>query len=218
MVSFTGAVASGVLRWGNLQNFPDIFTRVSYIFYSGQPYFVMTSEMQVKRPIKVYALRNGEMVFDSYLFTHLIWQEGDYVKEIGLEEPEKVSEPLAELPPDVAWLALVNKETGLVFAAFNLEYTNERLGGPAVTAGPSTLVEDKFYIYCHYGITYWTRGLVMGLHKPQAYTLLDVAAGSTYREKVAYLAFVEKEGEVATRIRDCYERLTHPLQIEFEES
>ncbi|KPJ62330.1 MAG: hypothetical protein AMS15_04250 [Planctomycetes bacterium DG_23] len=218
MVSFTGAVASGVLRRGDLRNFPDIYTGVSYIFYLEQPYFVMASETRVKRPIRVYALRNGEMVFNSDLFTHLIWQEDEYVKEIGLEEPEEVTEPLAELAPDVPWLAFINKETGLVFAGLNLEYANERSGGPAVTAGPSTLVENKFYIYCHYGITYWTRGLVMGLHRPKPYTLLDVAAGSTYREKVAYLVFVEKEPELAaTRIKDYYQKLTHPLQIEFEE-
>jgi len=215
MVSFTGAVATGVLRWGDLPNRPDIHTSVSYIFYLGQPYFVMTSEIRVKKPIKVYGLRNNEMVFDSDLFTHLIWQEGDYVKEIGIEEPEKETEPLAELPPDVPWLDFMNKETGLVFAGLNLEYSNERSGGPSVTAGQSTLVENKFYIYCHHGITYWSRGLVMGLHKPKPFTLLDVAAGSTYWEKVAYLAFVGKEEEIATKIKDYYEKLTHPLQIEF---
>jgi hypothetical protein len=218
MVSFTGAVASGALRRGDLPNFPDISTRVFYIFYWGNPYFIMTSEIEVKRPVKIYALRNGEMVFDSNLFTHLIWQEGDYVQEIGLEVPEKETEPLAELPPDVPWLAFINKETGVVFAGLNLEYANERSGGPGVSAGESTLVENKFYIYCHYGITYWTRGLVMGLHKPAAYTLLDVAAGSTYREKVAYLVLAEKEVEkVADKVKDYYEKLTHPLEIESEE-
>jgi len=218
MVSFTGALATGVLRRGNLPNFPNIEATVSYIFYYGQPYFIMTSEIRVKRSVKVYALRNNEMLFDSDLFTHHIRQEGEYLKEKGIEEPEKETEPLAELPPDVPWLAFINKETGLVFAGLNLEYTNERSGGPGVTAGQSTLVENKFYIYCHHGITYWSRGLVMGLYKPEPYTLLDVAGGSTYWEKVAYLAFVDKEGDVAAKIKDYYEKLIHPLQIEFKGS
>ena len=218
MIRFSGAVATWVLRWGDLPNFPDILTSVSYIFYCGQPHFVMTSEIRVKKPIKVYALRNNEMVFSSDLFTHLIWQEGDYVKEIGIEEPEDETEPLAELPPDVPWLAFVNKETGLVFAGLNLEYSNERSGGPLVTAGQSTLIENKFYIYCHHGVTYWSRGLVMGLHKPKPFTLLDVAAGSTYWEKVAYLAFVAKEEDAVTQIKNYYQKLTHPLQIEFKGS
>jgi len=169
---------------------PQVQASVTYSFYAHTPYVKATTITEVRDPLNASAIRNGEIVLDSHLVTHFVWQEktGELHTIPTLHGPNWQDEWATRVDHDVPWLALTNEPEdygiGSVIES-SLAFSPER--GEATTHRPA------FYLYYHHfwriPLTYFTRAWVYPFSDYQRGAILPVDAGSTYVEKMAFLPF-----------------------------
>lgn len=169
---------------------PQVRASVTYSFYAHTPYVKVTTITEVRDALNASAVRNGEIVLDSHLVDHFVWQEktGELHTMRTLHGPNWQDEWATRVDPDVPWLAMTNEKEDYgigEIVASSLAFNPER--GEATTHRPA------FYLYYHHfwrqPVTYFTRGWVYPFSDYQRGPILPVEPGSTYVEKMAFLPF-----------------------------
>jgi len=194
---------------------PQVYASVTYTFYAGVPYVDMSTVTEVREPLNADAIRNGEIVLDSHLVTHFVWQQpsGDLHTLPTLHGPNFQDEWATRLDHDVPWLALTNELDGYGIGAVvrdSLQFNPYR--GEATTHRPA------YYLYYHHfwqiPVTYFTRAWVYPFSDYQRGPILPVDAGSTYVEKEAFIPFFLGNGKNRyAPIQDVAARVHNPLSV-----
>ncbi len=182
---------------------------VSYTFYAGQPYVLMSSIMEVQRDMFVKAIRNGEIVFNHAVLDEFVWMDPlGQVQSLPLGDTKKHPIHALEVPQDTPWMAFVSREHGVGFASIALAYENtNRYGDPASEAQP--------YIYVQVGPwIYWSRAMVYPFGGQNLTRVMRARKGSIYLEENAWVPFRLAEGDDPfAEIERLTKQLTHPLEV-----
>jgi hypothetical protein len=140
--------------------------------------------------VNASAIRNGEIVLDSYLVSHFVWKEktGELRAIRTLHGPNWQDEWATRVDHDVPWLAMTNERENYGIGEAiesSLSFNPDR--------GAATTHRTAFYLYYHHfwaqPLTYFTRGWVYPFSDYQRGPILPVEPGSTYVEKMAFLPF-----------------------------
>lgn len=192
---------------------PQVYASVTYSFYAGVPYVKVTTITEVRDPLNVSALRNGEIVLDSHLVTDFVWQDknGKIRTVRTLHGPNWQDEWATRVDHDVPWLALTHEPENYGIAELivnSLAFNPNR--GEAITHRPA------FYLYYHhfwtFPVSYFTRAWVYPFSDYQRGPILPVDAGSTYVEKAAFLPCTLGEGDTRyARFQAASYQLRNPL-------
>ncbi|MBI4558325.1 MAG: hypothetical protein HY706_12155 [Candidatus Hydrogenedentes bacterium] len=192
---------------------PQVQTSVTYSFYAGLPYVKCTTVTEARDPVNASAIRNGEIVLDSHLVTHFVWQEktGKLKKIRTVHGPNWQDEWATRVDHDVPWIAMTNEldDYGIGTAIEN-SFAFNPVCGEATTHRPA------FYLYYHHfwqiPLTYFTRGWVYPFSDYQRGPILPVKAGSTYVEKMAFVPFYMKDhGKRYQDMMDASTQVEYPL-------
>lgn len=193
---------------------PQVWASVTYSFYASTPYVKATTSLEVRDPLNINALRNGELVINSHLVTDFVWEDKDGKLRTmrGLHGPNWQDEWATRVDYDVPWLALTNEEKDYgigelvqVSTAFNPE------------TGTPTVHRPAFYLYYHHfwgtPVTYFTRGWVYPFSDYQRGPIMVAAKGSTYLEKMAFMPFFLHKGKDRYQaIQEANVALKQPLR------
>ena len=214
VVSASGPLMYRVTNSGRMPGYtPQIWTSVSYTFYATTPYVKVSTTMEVRDDTNASAIRNGEMVLDSHLVTHWVWQEktGKMKKVRAIHGPNLQDERATRVDQDIPWIAMVNEpeDYGLgsiveVSTAFN------------PNCGEATVHRPAFYLYAHHQwgipLTYFTRAWVYPFADYHRGPIIPLAKGSTYIERMAYMPFaLEKGGKRYRHIEEAGIQVRYPL-------
>lgn len=174
---------------------PQVHSSVTYTFYAGVPYVKVSTVTEARDKVNISAIRNGEIVLDSHLVTHFVWQDdtGEVKTIRTLHGPNWQDEWAARVDHDVPWLAMTN------------EHENYGLGEIVTSSvsfnaasGMATTHRPAFYLYYHHfwqiPVTYFTRAWVYPFSDYQRGPIIPVDAGSTYVNQAAFLPFYLGEG------------------------
>jgi hypothetical protein len=216
IVAARGPLMFRIANTGRMPGYtPQVWTSVTYTFYAGVPYALATTMMEVRDPLNASAIRNGEIVMDSHLMTHFVWEE----KTGGLETVPTVHGPtwqdewVYRVDHDVPWIAMTNEldHYGVGTAITESFAYNPKSGRP-------TIHRPAFYLYYHHfwhlPLTYFTRAWVYPFSDYQRGPILQVDPGSTYIDRMAFLPFPLYEGEDRyEEIQEVSKKLLNPLEI-----
>ncbi len=192
---------------------PQIWASVTYSFYAFTPYVKVSTIMEVRDVFNASAIRNGEVVLDTHLVDHFVWQEksGDIKTIRTMHGPNWQDEWATRVDADIPWLALTNEAANYGIGAVNINATtfNPKSGG-------ATLHRPAYYLYYHHfwgtPLTYFTRGWVYPFSDYQRGPIITVKPGSTYLEKMALTPFFLKKGKKRYQaIANVSTALTQPL-------
>ena len=205
----SGPLMHRTRSYGPLPHMTNVSAHVAYTFYSGQPYVLCSSSMQMQEDLFVQASRNAELVFNHAVLDEFIWIDpSGAIKNLEIETTRKHPIHGLEIPPDTPWMAFINREKKVGFASLLLQYANSNLfGDPASLAQPYIYVQNGPWIY-------WSRGLVYPFGGLNFTRMMPVRAGSVYLETTAWVPFrFEETGDPFAGIQKLHERLTHPLLV-----
>ena len=203
----TGPVVHRIGRYANMPLMSTVAAQVTYQFFTGQPYMLCESAMEVKEDIFVQALRNGEIVFNHAVLDEFVWKD-----ELGeIQSLDLIDAPkghVLEIPADTPWVAFISREHGVGFAGINVEYNNINMYG-------SLTSQAQPYFYVQKGPWYyWSRGLVHPYGHPNSTRMMLVRKGSMYSETNAYLPFhLAKGSNPFAEVEKYHEILTNPLRV-----
>lgn len=206
-----GPVVCGARMWDRLPYVPEIDASISYKVFEGQPYILATTSMRVNRAIPVQAMRNGEVVFERSLLTHLAWYDvlSGTVKSVDLREITDLDQHLMEA--DVPWLTFYNPATGIGFGGVQLEYANAGVEEPPRVWNP------HFYVIVG-PIIYWARAMNFTFAASASQLIVEAPQGSVFWEKWAYLPYETAPGtEPWAPMAGWHKRLTNPLRVRLVE-
>ena len=174
---------------------PQVRASVTYSFYAHTPYVKVSTILEVHDPLNASAVRNGELVLDSYLVDHFVWQDKNGGLKIlrTLHGPDWQDEWATRVDHDVPWLAMTNeREDYGIGEIIQSSLSFNPIRGEATTHRPA------FYLYVHHfwqlPVTYFTRAWVYPFSDYQRGPILPADAGSTYVEKMAFLPFYLHDG------------------------
>ncbi|NER84404.1 MAG: hypothetical protein F6K42_33715 [Leptolyngbya sp. SIO1D8] len=204
-VNREGPYLSMIFRKGHVKDYEEILVSGAYRFFAGLPYFTFSSEMIMEDSVELVLLRNNEMTMDS-LFTHLMFPGPDgEVVELPLYGTGTVKDlDKNRIPDDVDWICFYNADLRYAFGSIRLAYDNTNLSG-----APSPTFEKHTKLSAaSRGGRYWDRRLIH-LQK----TL--VPEGSRYADKNAYLIFEIDPQDPSAKIREYFQRLSNPLEVEY---
>jgi hypothetical protein len=190
-----------------LPHMTDVAAHVSYTFYSGQPYVLCSTLMEVKENLFAQAAREGEIVFNHAVLNEFVWPDpSGTTKSLKFEGARQHPIHALEIPPDTPWMAFINRDIQVGFASILLQYANTNLFGDPVN-------ETQPYIYVQNGPwIYWSRGLVYPFGGLNFTRMMPVRAGSLFLEKNAWVPFRFASGsDPFAEIETLQKELTHPL-------
>ncbi len=193
-------------RKGHMPNMPEIALSITYKFFANSPFVLMSSAMEIKKPVPLQAFRNAEIVFNSKLIDKAVWLDPAYEnpKELDISTIPNLTE--VDLPLDVSWISFLNTKEKIGFAGIPLEYCNASLNDEPFEYNP--------YIYITKGPwVYWTRVLVTPYMTQNMQQIVEVPAGNCYWEKWAWLPF-ETRGNNLKELNYLQAKLKHPLRIQ----
>ena len=193
---------------------PQIWASVTYSFYAYTPYVNVTTSMEVRETFNANAIRNGEVVLDTHLVDHFVWEEkSGAIKTIRtLHGPNWQDEWSTRVDADIPWLAMTNEVHDYGIGAVNIAATTFN-----PDSGEATLHRPAYYLYYHHfwgtPLTYFTRGWVYPFSDYQRGPIIVVKPGSTYLEKMALTPFFLQEGAGRYKaIADVSTSLKQPLE------
>jgi hypothetical protein len=197
VVGARGPILFRVTNSGRMpERTPQVHASVNYSFFSGVPYIKATTITEVRDELNASAIRNGELVLDSHLITHFVWQErnGELRMLPTLHGPNWQDEWATRVDHDAPWLAMTNEPENYGVA----EIVESSIGFNA-HRGEATMHRPAFYLYYHHfwniPVTYFTRGWVYPFSDYQRGPILVVDKGSTYVEKMAFLPATLGDGD-----------------------
>jgi len=191
-----------------LPHMTEVAANVSYEFYSGQPYIIQESLMELMQDLFVKALRNGEIVFNHAVLNEFVWKDAlGVVQSLEIEGSREHPIHALEVPADVEWMAFINREQGVGFASITLEYLNtNRYGDLASEAQPYFYIQNGPWIY-------WSRPLVYPFGTNNLTRMMHARKGSLYYEKNAWVPFRLGEEDPFEIIEETGQKLRNPLLV-----
>jgi hypothetical protein len=205
----TGALMHRTRRHAMLPHLDNVSAQVSYTFYAHQPYILMESLMEVREDLFAKAVRNAELVFNHDVLNEFVWLDPmGVVQRMDIDTSRKHPVHAIEVAADTPWMAFVNREQGIGFAAISLAYENtNRYGHPPSIAQPYLYVQNGPWIY-------WSRPLVYPFGTNNLTRMMHVRKGSMYFERWAWVPFrFPDEGDPFERVAAIAEKLRHPLEV-----
>lgn len=198
VVTTRGPLMFRITNSGRMPGYtPQIWASVTYSFYAYTPYVKVTTSMEVRDTFNANAIRNGEVVLDTHLVDHFVWEEKDgSLKKIRtLHGPNWQDEWATRVDADIPWLAMTNEADNYGIGAINIAATTFN-----PHSGEATLHRPAYYLYYHHfwgtPLTYFTRGWVYPFSDYQRGPIITVKPGSTYFEKMALMPFFLCEGDI----------------------
>lgn len=115
-----GPIFVETLRWGDMPGAPELFSRVSYRFFSDRPEVRVAASLRMTRDAMMEGFRAGGLSFSPFLFTHIAWpkQDGSVVR-VRLDQAlgnDMGAPPPGRFPFDTPWFALYNAEKHFGFS------------------------------------------------------------------------------------------------------
>ncbi|MCC6487368.1 MAG: hypothetical protein IT364_07695 [Candidatus Hydrogenedentes bacterium] len=214
VVTARGPLMFRVTNSGRMPEYtPQVHASVTYTFYAGVPYVECTTVTEVRDPLNASAIRNGEIVLDSHLIDHFVWKEKSGQRRMArtLHGPNWQDEWATRVDHDVPWIAMTNEAEGYgVGEAITSSIAFNAVRGEATDHRPA------FYLYYHHfwnlPLTYFTRGWVYPFSDYQRGPILQVDAGSTYVDKMAFMPFyLAEEGDRYGAIDTVSVQVLNPL-------
>ncbi len=204
----TGPVMHRRRVYAPLPHMTDVAANVSYEFYSGQPYIIQESLMEVMKDIFVKALRNGEIVFNHAVLNEFVWKDAlGVVQSLEIEGSREHPIHALEVPADVEWMAFINRKEKVGFASITLDYLNtNRYGDLASEAQPYFYVQNGPWIY-------WSRPLVYPFGTNNLTRMMPARNGSLYYEKNAWVPFRLGDEDPFKSLEETEKRLRNPLHV-----
>jgi hypothetical protein len=204
-------------RSGPFERVPEMDCHVTYTFYAHAPYVLIATALEVRKPYAANAIRNGEMVFHSPLFTHWAWKAADGTHRTlrTLANPDQSLEAAKVLPADVPWVCLFHERERYGFAGIHrMSYAFNRETGVPQTYRPGV------YLYSHpqweKPLTYFVRALVYPFSYAFRGPPVQMDVGNVYVEEGAYLPFRLGGTDAPFEALDDLEaRLRSPLQVRY---
>ena len=141
----SGPLMHRTRRYAQLPHMDYVNASVSYEFYAGKPYVIMSSFMDVNKDTFVQALRNGEIVFNHAVLNEFVWEDPlGKVESLAIESSRKHPIHALEIPADTPWMAFISREKKVGFANIALTYDNgNRFGQPPSEAQPYFYVPER---------------------------------------------------------------------------
>jgi hypothetical protein len=217
VVDAHGALLYRVTNSGRMPEYtPQVHASVTYSFFPGVPYMLASSVTEVRDPLNTSAIRNGEIVLDSHLVTHFVWQnkQGEIERIPTLHGPNWQDEWTHRVDHDVRWIAMTNELDGWGVGTVVLDSLSFN-----PISGQATQHRPAFYLYYHHfwqlPLTYFTRAWVYPFSDYQRGPILPVAKGSTYLDRMAFVPFLLQESE-ESRYSDLVsvsDQLHNPLRL-----
>lgn len=205
----SGPLLHRTRRYAPLPHMDSVVASVSYSFYAGKPYVIMSSFMEVQKDLFVQALRNGEIVFNHAVLDEFVWQDPlGKVQSLDIETSRKHPIHALEVPADTPWMAFISRDKQVGFANIMLSMQDgNRFGQPASVAQPYYYVQNGPWIY-------WSRPHVYPFGGANFTRMMPVRAGSFYYEESAWVAFrFAKGGDPFAEIKLLQKSLTNPLHV-----
>ncbi|MFQ6070371.1 MAG: hypothetical protein ACE5LC_07580 [Candidatus Aminicenantales bacterium] len=204
-----GPVFYSLRRQAPLPHLQDVQASITYYFYSGAPFIIMESTLQVNDDIFVKALRNAEVVFNREVFTRAVYRTArGRVKSIDFARSRRHPQHAAVLRPDTPWVCFYDDHRQVGFATLFLEnFTTNIYAGSASSQQP--------YIYIQHGPWYYlSRAFVYSFGSNNQTRMLPVRKGSVYFERNAWipLAFRARRAVVKT-LDEYFSMIKYPLKI-----
>ncbi len=214
VVTARGPILFRVTNSGRMPDYtPQIWVSVTYSFYAGTPYVRSSTVMEVRDPVNISAIRNGEIVLDSHLVTHLVWEEktGELHAVRAFHGPNHQDEWAARVDQDVPWLALVNEN-----GDYGLGAITEASVAFSPECGEAATHRAAYYLYSHHQwaipLTYFTRAWVYPFSDYQRGPIIPVKPGSTYVSRMAFMPFsLHDKGERYRDIQRVSRAIEQPL-------
>lgn len=232
----SGPVFFSIHREQVVPNQDKMFVEVYYRFYEGLPWFEMQSRMEVIREFRSFGIRNDELAFGPYQFTHAGWRE----QSIGLHprhRGEMGSIPLLDesrldrhvlgssLHQNIPWLSYSHGEEGYAVASLRLGWDNRNI----LTGHPAPIVNARTVLSISEGTNpYWFRTLVYTPRRAEQETFFNlpqetitemlqlIPRGTSYFERNAYYFYPFDWDNNYAPPDDLYLRLTQPLRVDVE--
>jgi len=200
-----GPICTIVKRWGYpiatiYPALPQtaVMIEVTYIFYSGLPYFTMESRIKVEEEVDIKAITNDQWLFPT--FTHAIFMMEGGPVEISQVEGSQAADWI-RFEKNPALVGFYNKTTGDGFASLHLAF--DAIGFPGAYGPNSTSMQAAY----EYGGQVWVR-YPFNSKGPS----IGIQPGATIGEYNAYLLYnIGEEGE-HNQPKDWYNLLRHPLK------
>jgi len=213
-VTTRGPILFRITNSGRMPDYtPQIWASVTYSFYAHTPYVRSSTVMEVRDPVNISAIRNGEMVLDTHLVTHLVWEDktGEIRTVRALHGPNHQDEWAARVDHDVPWLALANE-----IADYALGAVTEASVAFSPNTGEAATHRTAYYLYAHHQwgipLTYFTRAWVYPFSDYQRGPIIPVKPGSTYVSRMAFLPFtLHDDGARYRDIARVSQQLRSPL-------
>lgn len=205
----SGPLMHRTRRYSPLPHMDAVTANVTYEFYPGKPYVLMSSFMEVGKDLFVQALRNSEIVFNHAALNEFVWEDAlGKIQSLKIETARKHPIHAVEIPARTPWMAFINREKGVGFANIMLAHENgNRYGQPPSETQPYFYVQNGPWIY-------WARPNVYPFGGQNFTRMMPVRAGSFYYEKNAWVAFRLAQGdEPFKEIERTQRLLTHPLLV-----
>ena len=205
----SGPLMHRTRRYSPLPHMDSVVANVTYEFYPGKPYVLMSSFMEVGKDLFVQALRNSEIVFNHAALNEFVWEDAlGKIQSLKIESGRRHPIHALEIPARTPWMAFINREKGVGFANIMLAFENgNRFGQPASETQPYFYVQNGPWIY-------WARPNVYPFGGLNFTRMMPVRAGSFYFEKNAWVPFrLAKGDEPFKEIERTQKLLTHPLLV-----
>lgn len=205
----TGPIVHLDRRYAPLPHMTQAVANVSYSFYAGKPYVLMSTLLDVQEDLFVKALRNMEIVFNHAVLDEFVWQDHEgQIHALPIETAKKHPIHALEIAPDTPWMAFISRKHKVGFANILLAYQNmNRFGAPVSELQPYIYVQNGPWIY-------WSRGLVYPFGGKNISRMVRVRKGSMYYEKNAWVPFRFAEGDNPfAGIQNLQKQLTNPPEI-----
>ena len=196
-------------RYAPFPHMDSVNASVTYAFYSGKPYVLMSSFMETNKDMFVQAMRNGEVVFNHAVLNEFVWENPlGKVESLDIESSRKHPIHALEIPADTPWMAFISRDKKVGFANIALAYENgNRYGQPKSEAQPYFYVQNGPWIY-------WSRPIVYPFGGMNFTRMMPVRAGTFCLEENAWVAFRFAEGsDPFAGIKTLQKELTNPLRV-----
>jgi metal-sulfur cluster biosynthetic enzyme len=190
-----GPLCARVRRWG----FPHspvhpLFTpsRVhmdqTYVFYAGLPYFFKEGRIDVVKDVSIEAMRDDEWVFSGYSFTDSVWIDQQGKLHEGTVPPEHQK--------NLWGVGFFHRTSHDAFVALWLEHSAQGFDGLEHGGVPQLHYDGHGQLWSRYPASH-----------------ADLKAGTSIRQKNAYLMLPYEGQGAAARIEQLRHQILNPLEV-----
>lgn len=161
---------------------------ISYTFYAGLPYFVKQGRMDMIQDFSIEAMRDDEWVFSGYSFSDMVW-----IDSTGRLHEGPVP---AEQEKSLWGVGFFHRVSRDAFVALRLEHAAEGFDGLQHGGAPTLHYDGHGQLWSRYPAE-----------------KARMTAGTSIRQKNAYLLTPWPEQDAAAQIQAIRHRLLNPLEV-----